>query len=355
MSWPVGRRGGIYPEGVTHSTLNCLLATGLCSLRKEEPLAAILQLTDTWYEPLLACPECVAPLSSSEAGWVCTSCGRSIDRGAKPPDLRPVAPPELRADLPRKPPDLSLLDRITLREPSTDEPPCQGSRDSRSLFAALQEARSQGGDLLDLGCGPRDQAEPAARSGFRYVGMDIEGSQPDLLGDAHALPFSSGAFDVVLSYAVAEHLHNPFIAFREVRRVLRPGGYFVGTVSQGEPFHASFFHMTPWGLQSVLASSGLRLERLWPSYDTLRGLARMGRYSRPTRLALGCLAWIDARTPFFAPRRWLRSNERETQLEALLRAASLCFLARSTTEAGAALDHSEERPAAPPGDSVRSS
>ena len=97
----------------------------------------------------------------------------------------------------------------------------------------------------------------------------MAGSAADIFGDAHFLPFRAGAFDLVFAYAVMEHLYNPFLALAEVRRVLRPGGFFIGAVSQGEPFHASYFHMTPWALVSLGEATGLKIERLWAGPDTL--------------------------------------------------------------------------------------
>jgi SAM-dependent methyltransferase len=191
-----------------------------------------------------------------------------------------------------------------------------------------------GSSFLDLGCGPRDQAVPAAHCGFRYVGVDLFSAAADIRADAHALPFQDQSFDVVFSYAVLEHLHNPFIAWSEVRRVLKPGGFVVGTVSQGEPFHHSFFHHTPWGVVAVAEASGLRVERLWASTETLRALAAMGHYSRPVRWALSTLAVVDRLTPFLAPRRWLQWSKRQRQHDACARAGSLCFTMRPSQVPG---------------------
>ena len=198
-------------------------------------------------------------------------------------------------------------------------------------MSVLQEALPDRGDLLDLGCGPRDQALPVRHLGFRYVGIDIEGETADLLADAHAIPFRSGSFDAVLAYAIFEHLQNPFDAVAEVARVLRPGGVFVGVIAQGEPFHASYFHHTAWGIASLVASADdLTLVRLWKSRDTLAALATMGRYPRLIRIALAMLHRIDAACPWLAPRR-LRWSERERQINALHRAGSICFLVRKAS------------------------
>lgn len=47
------------------------------------------------------------------------------------------------------------------------------------------------------------------------------------MADAEALPFASGAFDLVTTNMVLEHLEQPARVLREVARVLAPGGKFV--------------------------------------------------------------------------------------------------------------------------------
>src|SRR5207302_5282496 len=42
-----------------------------------------------------------------------------------------------------------------------------------------------------------------------------------------ALPFAAGAFDLVYANFVIEHLSRPRAAFREWRRLLRPGGELI--------------------------------------------------------------------------------------------------------------------------------
>lgn len=293
------------------------------------PLAMTLPSPQAWFLELIRCPACSLPLERRDSRGRCPACGSTTDLAVRPIDLTHRALPPLQASLPRSFRADAELRGVRLDSPPIHSPPVPGARDSRALFAALEPLAAPPGDLLDLGCGPRDQAAIATAAGFRYVGVDLFDEHAEVRADAHALPFAGHAFDVVLAYAVLEHLHNPLVALAEIHRVLRPGGSFVGTVSQGEPFHASYFHWTPWGLQAAASWAGFRIERLWPSRDTLAALTEMGRYSRPVRAALALLDRIERRLPFLAPRRWRRWSEREKQLDTLLRAGSLCFHLRS--------------------------
>ena len=214
--------------------------------------------------------------------------------------------------------------RVLIAAPSDSR---QAIRDSREMFSAAQPWLRKGGRLFDLGCGPRDQAAPAAHYGLEYVGADFDSPAADLLADAHAIPFRAGTFDAVLAYAVLEHLYNPFLAISDIARILKRGGIFFGAVSQGEPFHDSYFHHTALGVLALFRSGGLRVVRFWPSYDTLHALSEMGRYSRVQQTLIETVYRIGEATPFLAPRKFFKWSDREKQVDELHRSAAVCFVA----------------------------
>lgn len=93
--------------------------------------------------------------------------------------------------------------------------------------------------VLDVGCGTGNQSIPAARAGAHVTGVDIA---PNLLtqaaerarreglhiefreGDAEALPFKDGEFDVVMSMFAAIFAPRPEMVVSEFVRVCRRGG-----------------------------------------------------------------------------------------------------------------------------------
>ena len=96
--------------------------------------------------------------------------------------------------------------------------------------------------VLDLGCGYGGRTVYYAELGTAHVtGIEITEIMVDRcrqfaarrsaenvsfqVARAEALPFEDATFDVVLSYDVFEHVDDPVLAFRELRRVLRPGGH----------------------------------------------------------------------------------------------------------------------------------
>jgi SAM-dependent methyltransferase len=278
-----------------------------------------------WFIGDLCCPDC-GNVIRIDVDIRCSAC--DYHKALRLPiDLRPARPRsvaiKLSAAISADPKDVLENTKIGAPPITYDGPRAQ--RDSRELISEIIRSVPRGGRVLDLGCGLRDQAEPIESVGYRYVGVDYSSPSADFLADAHSIPFRDETFDCVFSYAVLEHLHSPFVAIREIERVLKCGGSFIGTVSQGEPFHASYFHHTTWGLVSLVQSSpAMQLSRLWCGPGTLRSLATMGRYPRVVRMLLAGVDKIDTWAPWLAPRRQAWSPL-DKQLDALHRAGSICF------------------------------
>jgi len=285
-----------------------------------------LSLSNEWYLDILACPDCAAGFQRHGQQLICEECGFSAAY-ARNADLRPRRSHGVTLELPPIFDAEAELSGVTLGRPVSTYKGPVGIRDSRELLSVMEQALSKPGRVLDLGCGPRDQADPIRSLGHQYVGIDVSSSEADIRGDAHALSFKAESFDFVFSYAVLEHLHNPFLVLSEIKRVLIPGGVFCGTVSQGEPFHNSFFHHTAWGVLSLVRASGLEVVRLWPCWDTLSGLAEMGRYPRVLRYGIRTLDWVHKRFRFLAPRKMRWSDEHKL-VDELHRAASIGFVIR---------------------------
>jgi len=297
-----------------------------------------VDINHQWFVELLACPDCGSSFSSG-AELICSHCdyAAKIDQII---DLKPRRPSAVTLTLPviLKPDMIGELNDTVTTSPYVAYKGPAAIRDSSELMSEVMRYVKEPGCVLDLGCGPRDQVVPIEHLGHRYVGVDYSNLHADLLADAHTLPFADNAFDCVLSYAVLEHLHNPFIAIKEVQRVLKPGGVYIGTVSQGEPFHDSFFHHTVWGLTSLVQTAELlAIKRLWSSDDTLWSLSRMGKYPRVIKKLIALVERIHRWFPILAPRR-MRWSKKELELDQLYRAGSIAFVIQKSPSSNDNLD-----------------
>lgn len=114
----------------------------------------------------------------------------------------------------------------------------------------IQEAINSGEMTLEIGAGVDccDSDNLVKKDAFIYS------DNLDLSVDVHAMPFEDNTFDYVYSLAVFEHLHTPWVAAKEIYRVLNPGGkvYVLSAFNQhihGYPHH--YFNMTDSGLKRV--------------------------------------------------------------------------------------------------------
>jgi 2-polyprenyl-3-methyl-5-hydroxy-6-metoxy-1,4-benzoquinol methylase len=159
-----------------------------------------------------------------------------------------------------------------------------------SLFGYVAEmGLPAGAAVVEAGCGEGEHAvELATRFGFQVTGVDpvprlVQAAQQNAppgcpvtftTGTAGNLPLPSGSADLVWCRDVlclVEDLHG---AYREFRRVLKPGGraliYQMFTTSSLSPAEAAFLlpvmgcwtsAMRPENTEAAIASAGLRIDR----------------------------------------------------------------------------------------------
>lgn len=149
----------------------------------------------------------------------------------------------------------------------------------RTLTAHVAGVR----DWLDLGCGHRllsewrGDAEAALLSGCpRVIGLDPDRQalgkhrsiRHRVAGDASALPFADASFDLVTANMVVEHLADPTVQFREVARVLRPGGRFLFHTPNARSYIVQAVRRLPLWATRLLARvlEGRDAEDVYPTH-----------------------------------------------------------------------------------------
>lgn len=221
---------------------------------------------------ILVCPQCGAELLWSESHATCAGCRtkyRRVETGSL--DLRLQRPKKQSVEFQlagASIPDDFEFNRLEFSEnPEVDfsgvQTPWHLAPELLSYFPRACSADSL---ALDLGCGTGLHRDVCQRAGFNWIGLDYGSPTAPILGDAHALPFANDSIDFVLSIAVLEHIQFPAVALKEVHRVLKRGGLFIGTVAFLEPFHGnSYYHHTHLGTFSSLSSAGFSVERVAPN------------------------------------------------------------------------------------------
>jgi SAM-dependent methyltransferase len=91
-------------------------------------------------------------------------------------------------------------------------------------------------DKKTLDVGSRRQRHAAWFPNAITVDIDPK-SNPDIVADAHALPFEDGTFEIVILREVLEHVRDPRQVLSELHRVLKPGGQLLLSTRFLFPIH----------------------------------------------------------------------------------------------------------------------
>lgn len=159
---------------------------------------------------------------------------------------------------------------------------------TRRNLDAFLEKHATGQKVLDIGAG----GSSYGRFFPNRLTVDVDPMRkPDIVADAHSLPFKDEEFEYILCTEVLEHLKNPSKAVSEMKRVLKNDGVLILTTRFVYPIHDTprdYWRFTKYGLRELFkdwnilelipetqtfSTIGVLLQRI--SFQT--GL-RMGRF-----------------------------------------------------------------------------
>lgn len=99
--------------------------------------------------------------------------------------------------------------------------------------------------------------------GTDHIKTDIEaGTDVDLVMDAHALTLGDGTIDALIAVAVWEHLARPWVAAKEVARVLTDGGIALIETHQTFPLHGyphDYYRFSKEALSLIFEDAGMEV------------------------------------------------------------------------------------------------
>lgn len=114
------------------------------------------------------------------------------------------------------------------------------------LLNLMQGGIIKKGNLTDISSGMVEVALANAKK----LSLPVEGK----VGDAEKIPFPDNSFDLVVGHAILHHIPEAEVAFKEILRVLKPGGRFVfaGEPSKIGDKYARFLGNLTWKLTTNL-------------------------------------------------------------------------------------------------------
>ena len=127
-------------------------------------------------------------------------------------------------------------------------------------------------DLLDVGCGTGPMIELLTEEypDRHYVGMDLTPKMIEvanakklknaefITGDSEDMPFEDESFDVLICANSFHHYPDPQKFFREVKRVLRPGGFLVLRDYTSYPFVIWLMNHTEMPLANLIGHGDVK-------------------------------------------------------------------------------------------------
>jgi len=146
--------------------------------------------------------------------------------------------------------------------------------------------------VLDLGAG----AGIVTQMNFKGVVKKVSGIDPDkrvihnpfldnaVVGYGESMPqFESSSVDVVISDNVLEHIGDPSGLFKEIYRVLKPGGYFISKSPNKYYYIAMISKITPYFIHKIINKKrGRKYEDTFPTHYKLNTKRAQLKYALST-------------------------------------------------------------------------
>jgi ubiquinone/menaquinone biosynthesis C-methylase UbiE len=155
--------------------------------------------------------------------------------------------------------------------------------------------------LLDAGCG---RTTPILKKFLgkakTLIGVDLEDcTEPTaeikyIKGDISSIKVPDNSTDVVISRAVLEHVINPDLVFKEVNRILRPGGSFIFLVPNFWDYVSIVSLIIPNRFHKFIVSKteGRKIEDVFPAYYKVNTYSAIKKLSEKNEFEIKDFEWL---------------------------------------------------------------
>lgn len=118
--------------------------------------------------------------------------------------------------------------------------------------------------VLDVGAGHQTYKPFVEARGHKYLVADLypRSVPPDLISDVQELAILDSSVDLAMCMQVLEHVPRPWVAIKELARVVRPGGHVIISVPHLAYIHNAphdYFRFTHYGIRILAEEAGLEV------------------------------------------------------------------------------------------------
>lgn len=140
-------------------------------------------------------------------------------------------------------------------------------------------------NLLDVGGGASPYYALFIKHLDNYVVLDFANSLPknekrniiQKFGTAEFIPCSNKEFEIVLCNQVLEHVNDDKQVISEISRILKSGGFFIGSVPHISPIHLEphdYRRYTMFGIKKILEENGFKVIKIEGNGGIHRAMAQ---------------------------------------------------------------------------------
>lgn len=126
------------------------------------------------------------------------------------------------------------------------------------------------GNFIDIGCGDLHYKRYIEDKVDNYDSIDIKRKSNDVKFEGNIqnmIMIKDNTYDSAICLEVLEHVPDPFLALKEINRILKKGAIIIISVPHLSRLHEEpydFFRYTKYGLATILESTGFIVKEIIP-------------------------------------------------------------------------------------------